>query len=636
MLENIRENSQGLVAKIILGFIILTFAVAGIGSYTNSVDTSVAEVNGVKISQVEFDKAYQNQRSNMAQQYGEMFETLAADENYMANFRNGVVDNLITSELLDQAADELAIRVSDETIKEYIREIPAFQIDGKFDNNTYLARINQMGYYQSSDFRDAVRVDMTRRQLALAVEGSEFSLPYQIEQLQALQNQKRDLKYATISAKQFEETIDVSEEEINNYYQANQVNFQNEEKIKLDYITIDVNEIAKTIDVSEQDIENYYNDNIANYRQLEQRRVSHILIETGEDNDAAKAQIAEIKSSIDSGEDFAELAKEHSADIFSGENGGDLDWIERGSMDEAFDDAAFNLVNVGDVSDVVETEFGYHLIKLTDLKEEQTKPLAEVNDELRVTVSTEQAQNKFFELQQQAAQLSFEIPDSLDDAAHAVGVEVKTTDWLTRNGNTAPFDNFKVIDAAFSDLVRQERLNSDLIEVNDSLAMVVRLNDYQPANVKPLAEVSDEIKSLLVAEKAQQQAQTAAEELVAALQAGENVDAKLAELNATFEEKQDVARFGSQLDANLVREAFKLPHPVADSVSVSSVAQLNGDLAVVEVTAVTAGEAAESSPRLAQQLTQQVAQLAFRGYVETLKADAEIKRSSSIQATNQY
>lgn len=636
MLENIRENSQGLVAKIILGFIILTFAVAGIGSYTNSVDTSVAEVNGVKISQAEFDKAYQNQRNSMAQQYGEMFETLAADENYMANFRNGVVDNLITSELLDQASDQLAIRVSDETIKEYIREIPAFQVDGKFDNNTYLARINQMGYYQSSDFRDAVRVDMTRRQLALAVEATEFSLPYQVEQLQSLQSQKRDLKYATISAKQFESVIEVSETEISDYYQANQINFQNEEKIKLDYITIDVNEIAKTIEVTEQDLENYYNDHIANYRQTEQRRVSHILIEASEDKAAAKAQIEEIKARLDAGEDFATLAQELSADVFSGENGGDLEWIEPGAMDEAFDEAAFALTNVGDVSDVVETEFGFHLIKLTDYKAEQTKPLADVIDELRVTVSTEQAQNKYFELQQQAGQLSFEVPDSLDDAAHAIGVEVKTSDWLTRNGNNAPFDNFKVLDAAFSDLVKQEQLNSDIIEVSDSLAMVVRLNEYQPANVKALAEVTDEIKALLVAEKAQQQAQDAAQELVAALQAGETVEAKLTELNATFEEKADVARYGSQLDANLVREAFKLPHPAADNTVVSSVAMLNGDLAVVEVTAVKNDETAEKSPRLAQQLTQQVAQIAFRGYVEALKADAEIKRSSSIQATNQY
>ena len=154
MLEDIRESSQGLTAKIILGLIILTFAVAGLGSYTNSVDTSVATVNGEKISQQEFDRAYQAQRNRMAQQFGEMFDTLSNDANYMANFRQGVLDNLINQKLIDQSAQDLSIRVSDARIKETIRVMPEFQVDGVFDNNRYLAVINQAGFYQSSSFRD--------------------------------------------------------------------------------------------------------------------------------------------------------------------------------------------------------------------------------------------------------------------------------------------------------------------------------------------------------------------------------------------------------------------------------------------------------------------------------------------------
>ena len=148
MLENIRESSQGVVAKIILGFIILTFAVAGIGSYTNNVDNSVAEVNGEKISKADFDKAYQSQRNRMAKQFGDMFDTLSSDANYMANFRKGVIDNLVNERLVDQITGEMAIRVSDQRIKETIREMPEFQVEGQFDNNRYLAIINQAGFYQ--------------------------------------------------------------------------------------------------------------------------------------------------------------------------------------------------------------------------------------------------------------------------------------------------------------------------------------------------------------------------------------------------------------------------------------------------------------------------------------------------------
>ena len=207
MLENIREGSQGWVAKSILGLVILTFALAGIGSYTNSVDSSVADVNGEKISQDAFNKAYQAQRNRMAQQFGDMFETLSADANYMANFRNGVLDNLINEKLIDQSTVNMSIRVSDDRIKTTIREMTEFQVDGVFDNNRYLALINQAGFYQSSDFRDYLRVEMTRRQLTQAVLASEFNLPYQEKLMNALQDQKRNVRFATIKAEQFKAGI---------------------------------------------------------------------------------------------------------------------------------------------------------------------------------------------------------------------------------------------------------------------------------------------------------------------------------------------------------------------------------------------------------------------------------------------
>ncbi|WP_286233070.1 SurA N-terminal domain-containing protein [Thalassotalea sediminis] len=636
MLENIRENSQGLVAKIILGFIILTFAVAGIGSYTNSADTSIAEVNGVKISQVSFDKAYQQQRDAMVQQYGEMFDTLSSDPAYMANFRQGIVDNLINQEVLDQASDELAIRVSDEQIKKTIREMPEFQVEGAFDNNRYLSMINRAGFYQSSDFRDYLRVEMTRRQLSQALVATEFSLPYQEKQIMALQNQKRDLRFATIASEQYAESVEVTDEDVKQYYQANQSRYQNEEKVKVNYIAIDVNEIAKGITVSEQELEDYYQSNIANYRQEEQRRVSHILIETADDEAAARASIEDIKVRIENGEDFASLAEEFSADVFSGENGGDLEWIERGSMDDAFDDAAFSLTEVGEVSDVVQTEFGFHLIKLTALEQEKVKAFNEVADELSVQVSKEKAQDKYFELQQRAAELSFEIPDTLEDAAAAIGVEVQTSDWITKGVNEAPFDSPKVIDVAFSSLVIEERLNSDIIEVNDNLAIVLRINEHQAANVKPLEEVQPAIKATLTAQKAQEKAQQVADEIVSLLKAGEATDSLLADNNTSFEDKGDVARYGSGLDANLVREAFKLPHPTDNSVSATAVNLTTGDVAIVNVTAVKQGEETQTDPRLKQQLTQQLAQSAYMSYVESLKADAKITRRTSIQTSNQY
>lgn len=635
MLENIRESSQGLTAKIILGLVILTFALAGIGSYTNSVDTSVAEVNGQKISLDAFNKAYQSQRNRMAQQFGEMFETLSADSTYMANFRNGVLDNLINEKLIDQNITNLAIRVSDNRIKQTIREMKEFQVDGVFDNNRYLAIINQSGFYQSSDFRDYLRVEMTRRQLTQALVATEFNLPYQESMLSVLQNQKRDIRFATIKAEGFQEDVVITDEQINNYYQENLSRFQNQEKVKVNYLALDVTEIAKSIEVSDTDINTYYQENIENYRQAEQRRVSHILIEMGDDETAAKEKAAKVLIRVNAGEDFAALAKEFSTDTFSGEKGGDLDWIERGNMDPAFDESAFSLTEIGSVSDLVKTDFGFHILKVTDIKREKTTPLIDIRDEISEKVSNQKAQNKFFELQQEMARLSFEFPDSLEDAAQAVNATVITSQWLTRSNNTVPFDNNKVIDAVFSDLVLNDQLNSDLIEVNDSLAIVVRLNEYQAANAKPLAQVSDEIKQILIANKATDKAHKVAEELLAEFKAGTDITEKLTAINSNFETKTDIDRFSSDVDINISKEAFSLPHPIEGVVSADIVTLNDGNLAILEVQTVKEGKII-ASPNLAKQQTNQLAQSAYQSYVESLKVDAKIVRHEVSAPTTQY
>jgi peptidyl-prolyl cis-trans isomerase D len=637
MLENIREGSQGWIAKSILGLVILTFALAGIGTYTNSVDTSVADVNGEKISQDAFNKAYQAQRNRMAQQFGEMFDTLSADENYMANFRNGVLDNLINERLVDQSTANMSIRVSNERIKNTIRTMTEFQVDGIFDNNRYLAIINQAGFYQSSDFRDYLRVEMTRRQLTQALVASEFSLPYQENLISALQDQKRNIRYATINAEQFKEDIKLTDDEVNQYYLANQTRFENQEKVKLSYIALDVNDIAKTVEVTEADVKAYYEENLASFSQDEQRRVAHILVEFGDDEAAAQTQIDALLVRVNAGEDFATLAIENSADTFSGENGGDLDWIERGAMGDEFDEGAFSLTEVNSVSNIVRTEFGFHIIKLTDLKAEEVQAFADVKEELQVKVSNEQAQDKFYELQQEMARLSFEFPDSLDDAAGAVNVKVITTDWLSKFGNVAPFNNPKVIEAAFSDLVLNENLNSDIIEVSDTLSIVIRLEQHQAAEVKPLSEVTAQISTTLINEKATEKAQTTADSLLVSFKAGNAIAEELLAINATFVEKTDVVRTGGDIDASLSREAFKLPHPSEGQISATTVTLNNGDLALLEVQAVTESTVEKTvDPRMAQQQTQQLAQSAYQSFVEALKVDATITRKQMSSPVSQF
>lgn len=638
MLEDIREKSQGLTAKIILGLIILTFAVAGVGSYTNSVDTSVATVNGEAISQQAFNKAYQAQRGRMAQQFGEMFDTLSNDASYMANFRQGVLDNLINEKLIDQNSEALAIRVSDLRLKETIREMPEFQVDGAFDNNRYLAIINQAGFFQSSDFRDYLRVEMTRRQLSQALIATEFSLPYQEKLQLALQNQTRDIRFATVSAEQFKATIELTDEEVNSYYLANQARFQNKEQVKVDYISLNVADLAKDINVTDDEVATYYQENSTSYTEAAQRRISHILIEFNDENaddEAAKIQAQAVLTRLEQGEDFAALAKEVSNDTFSGENGGDLEWLEPGVMEDSFDEAALALNNVGDISQLVKTSFGYHVLKLTDYKEEVVQALADIQTELRIKLSNDQAQEKFFTLQQEMARISFEFPDSLEDAAAEVNVTIQTSPWLLRAGNTAPFDQAKAIEAAFSDIVLQDNMNSDLIEVNDDVAIVLRLNTFQKANVKPLTEVEAQIRDILVNQKATEKAQQTVDSLLADFNAGTDISTQLTALNSSFVSKEKVTRYSPEIDQSISRAAFVLPHPVSGVISASSVALSNGDLALVEVTAIGVNEVA-ANPNLAQQQTSQLAQSAYQSFVNSLKVGAEITRKQVAEPVAAY
>jgi peptidyl-prolyl cis-trans isomerase D len=632
MLENIREKSQGTIAKVILGLVILSFAIAGVGSYTNSVDTSVAHVNDEKISQQTFEQAFQAQKRRMEQQFGQMFETLAANPAYMANFRKGVLDNLINEKLLDQTAKELTIRVSDQRIKQTILNMPEFQVDGKFDNNRYLALINQAGFFQASDFRDYLKIEMMRRQLNQALIGTEFALPYQSKLLTQLQNQQRDLRLATITSNQFRDGISISDDEINAYYQQHSASFEIPEQVKVNYVTLTLDDVANTVDVTDKEVSDFYQQNILNYTTEEQRKLSHILIEFGDDKTAAKAKAEALLAKLKAGADFASLAKENSADTLSAEQGGDLDWVAKGQMDEAFENAAFGLAQVGDISAVVESSFGYHIIKLTDLKPEKVEPLAEVKDQVTAKLKQEKAKDKFFELQQRLSEVSFENPDNLEAAAEVINGSIQTSPWLTRQTAVAPFNVPNVINAAFSDEVLKDNVNSEVIEVNENQVLVMHLNDYQEAKTKPLAEVKEMIVAQLTTQKANQMAEEKAQALLDKLMQGEDISEELTRLNAEFKSYTGVKRNDTQLARTVVQQAFKLTHPVADKVSATTVTLTTGDVALLEVTAVKAGEATVDENILSQ-LTNQLAQSAYQQFVAALRATAEITQKAMATVT---
>ncbi|WP_341501513.1 SurA N-terminal domain-containing protein [Gallaecimonas sp. GXIMD4217] len=620
MLEKIREGSQSLIVKFILGLVILSFALTGVYSYlSGGARNAAAEVNGQTISRYELERAYQNERARMEAQMGDFFKQLMADENYVKQLRRGVLDRLINQQLTDEEVAALGLRVSDEQVKEAIRAIPAFQADGRFDNERYLAVISSQGM-SPSRFRDLMRADMSRQQLIDGLLSSAFVLPSEAEAQYVASRQTRDIRYLTVKAADFADQVEVSDEEVKARYDARPEGYMAEEQVALDFIELSGAAIAKTIEVSDDDLQAYYQDNQKQFERAERRRAAHILL-TGDD---AEGRAKELLARINAGEDFAALAKDHSEDTFSGQNGGDLDWFDKGVMDPAFDEAVFAMTGEGEVVGPVKSSFGYHLIKLTGIEARQVRPFEEVKDSVKAQLVKQQAEERFYEQQEILERTTFENPDSLAIAAQELGVEVKHSPLFSRSQPAAMVRYPKVLDAAFSDMVILDGINSELIEVAPEHVFVVRMADHKPARRKALEEVAAEIKAELMAEKQRQLAEDKAAELLAKLEQGEDASAWLAENGLSFETSEAVGRNNFQLDQALVRGAFELTL----ASPVEQVTLANGDVAVLELTKVNDYQLQEADKaavgQLAATLSRSRADGTYQQLLKALKAEAEV------------
>lgn len=625
MLERIREGTQGTWAMAILGLVILSFVFAGVGSYINSsADTAAAKVNDDTISQADLERAYQNERGRMESQYGEAFAALTADSAYLQQFRQGVLDRLIGDKLIEQAAVDLGLRVSDAQIKQAIVAMPEFQFDGKFDNERYSAVLRQAGF-QPNEFRDYMRVDMTRRQLSNALLGSEFTLLEETTQAYKLQQQTRDARYLTVPADMFKGDVTVSQSDVENYYQANITQFDTQQQVSLAYVELSVDDLLAGIEVSEDEAEQYYEQNIQDFRTQEERRASHILIEFGDDQQKAEQQAEDILAKINNGEDFAELAETFSSDTFSAENGGDLDWFSMGMMDPAFEDAAFALQNVGDVSDVVESEFGFHIIKLTDVKPEETSPFADVKEDVIAKLKAERAEEEFYAKQLRMAEVAFETPDTLDEVAAIAEVDVKTTVMFSQDSAPQAVNYPNVVSQAFSDELINDQVNSDVIELEDNHVMFIRVADYEAQRTKSLDEVSVEINDILLAEQAQQAAKEWAETVLSDIQSQQDVSDKLQTKGIEWQEQNAVTRNASQVSPAVVTALFKLTDGEESNGQV--VELFNGDVALVQLLEVNEGADLPSSDAAALQnrLTTMRAQFTYSEFINALREQADVE-----------
>ena len=615
MLEKIREGSQGVIAKGILVLVILSFAFAGVSSYLGTPsEVVVASVNGTDITKTQFEQAYQNERSRMEQQLGDMFATLAANDNYIANLKKSVLDRLVAETLLDQAANQLGLRVSDEQIKQAIFTEPAFQTDGRFDNDRFQSIMRQLNY-QPVTFSDMMRKDMTRQQLVNALVGTEFVLNDEANLLAKLQNQTRDIKYKIVDSAPYLKDALVSDKEAQDFYDKNQPNFMDPEKVSLDFIELNVADLAKNKVVTDKEAQAYYNEHKEQYKTPEKRLAAHILINNGDDPAAAKAKAEKLHKELEQGADFATLAKENSNDQFSAKNGGKLDWFEKGVMEPNFDKALFAIPAKNDISQVVKTDFGYHIIKLLDDEPAVTSPFSDVKAKIIARLQEKVALDEFYQLQQKLADVSYEVPDSLQDAGEAVGQKVKSTKLFSRNDAPTDLNTPELVKAAFSDQVMLSGMNSDVIELAPNHVVVIRVNKHQNAGVLPFADVKDNIIANLKQQKANESAKSQAQLLVKEINDGKSLEL-IAQAN--------LSRTSQDVDAAIVDKAFEMPAP-NKTPTVATVAVSSG-YGVVVLDKVNSAKAASESDisSIKQRLNSQLTQADYVAVVENLKQKADI------------
>ncbi|WP_192036882.1 SurA N-terminal domain-containing protein [Halomonas sp. YLGW01] len=605
MLQRIRDRSTSWGAKIIIGAVIATMALFGVDSLIGLLSSGgddVATVNGQSITRQQVE--LQVQRAIRSGQVPPEQER---------QLRGEVLDQLISTALLDQYVEEGGLHLSDNQLDELIVSLPEFQDqNGRFSSELFKNRLASAGYTPLA-FRAQLRDDMQRQQLQQGLSAGEFMLDDEQQRLAALQNQTRRYRYRLLEASDLEAMPEVSEADLNTYYQEHRDNYRRPEQVKLAYLVLDRRELADEVEVDEADLRDLYEQRASDA----ERRVSHIMVTFGDQRtrEDAVARLEDVRERLAGGESFAALAAEVSEDGSTSGSGGDLGVISRGFFGEAFEDAAFSL-DEGQVSEIVETDNGLHLVEVTEI---EIPAFEELRDELRQQAALAGVDDIFNQRAQQLIDESF-AADDLASIAEDIGVELKTSDWVSANGATGELAEPGVMDAAFSADVLEEGFNSEVLELDEDRRLVLRVREHRPSTTLALDEVRERVSEAVRQRKVQEALVTLAETRVAALRDG----------TATADDWQRVEsatrQSGGEAPAAVNALAFRLPHPEGEVPVYGQTATQNG-VALVTLLDVQAGDVTDAAGSQVAQLVERLrAQSAVSGLREQLRSDAEIER----------
>ena len=515
MFDAVRNNKK--IVQVFLVLIALPFAFFGVESFRDGgAGVDVAKVGEIKISQQEFQQAVREQQDRLRGQLGEL------DPKVLDNpeFRQAILDDLIDQRLLFQEVRKRHLFASDDAVRQAIMAVEAFQDNGQFSQQRYEALLSAQGM-SPAGFEAQVRQDLALQQLAGTIGRSGIVSQRVTDKVLALQSEARHVQEFVLPVENYVAKVKLEDGAAKKFYDENTEQFRTPDQAKVEYVVLTPESLA--VEVSEAEIKAWYDGHKERYQQPEERRASHILIaaeKLGKDKARQKAEevLREVQAKPAA---FAELARKHSDDPGSASQGGDLGFFGRGMMVKPFEDATFALRD-GEVSGVVESDFGFHIIKLTGQHVAREKPLAEVRGEIERELKSSAVARKFAEAAESFSNMVYEQSDSLQPVAEQFKLKIQRSDWIGREANPAAgvLGNAKLLAAVFSDDTIQNKRNTEAVEVAQNTLVAARIAEYQPASVQPLAGLQATIEKLLVNQEAQKLARADGEARLAALQSG--------------------------------------------------------------------------------------------------------------------
>lgn len=641
MLSTFRTHIKGWLAWAFIILISVPFALWGIGNYSSVITSSgVATVNGEEIAPQAFQNAYRNAFQQRQQALGGKYDPTAAEEKAL---KQQTLEQLITQTLLRQQASQYNMIANAARVRQQIRSLPVFQVNGKFSFQQYRAVLaaNQLTPEQ---FEAQVQTNLKSRILQTGLAGSSFATPSLANDMIGLVNQQRKLSWISLPSAQFKPAAPPSDQAVQAYYQAHKKAFTTPMTLTLHYVQLDPETLKTDIKTNKTELLAWYHSHLSDFGTPPARKAAEILVAPQGGGDRAWAEArqqanelrAEMQKADNARKKFAELASKHSDDPISRRNNGSIGYVGRGQMPAPFDTALFGIETVGGVAGPIRTEKGWVLIQYLDEREGKVQPFAEVKSEVKSDYLESRVSDRYFDLGNKLANLAFEHPGSLTQVADELDLQIKTVSGVTREEGTGIASNDAVRKAAFSNSVLKERMNSEPVKLADFEAVVLRVAEAKPSELKPLSSVRDNIVALINQSRAQSAARQAADQAVAALHSGtETLTSVARSLKVPVRGPSTITRAAAaaSVPAAVIAAAFDEPVPTAGKTIYGRVLLDNDNQAVYALQDVVTNREMTITPQERQaylaQLTRIHAQQEMNAYIDWLHAHADIKINES-------